>query len=155
MLNYMLPASCVIIIFKIFDVPAYVQSSNYPAVILLFLFYGWSVSPLMYPLTFIFKEPSNAYIFLIVINLFTGITCEESSFLLQVFSFEKDLKFIYDTVKSLFLIFPPYCLGRGLIDIAYNDYYNAYHVCLHSCWNMIFLLFCGRKLKKSQTIYFV
>lgn len=127
MLNYMLPASCVIIIFKIFDVPAYVQGSNYPAVILLFLFYGWSVSPLMYPLTFIFKEPSNAYIFLIVINLFTGITCVESSFLLQVFSFEKDLKFIYDTVKSLFLIFPPYCLGRGLIDIAYNDYYNTFY----------------------------
>ena len=55
MLNYMLPASCVIIIFKVFDVPAYVGGSNYPAVILLFLFYGWSVSPLMYPLTFIFK----------------------------------------------------------------------------------------------------
>lgn len=55
MINYMLPASCVIIIFKIFDVPAYVHGSNYPAVILLFLFYGWSVSPLMYPLTFIFK----------------------------------------------------------------------------------------------------
>ena len=55
MINYMLPASCVIIIFKIFDVPAYVEGSNYPAVILLFLFYGWSVSPLMYPLTFIFK----------------------------------------------------------------------------------------------------
>ncbi len=81
----------------------------------------------MYPLTFIFKEPSNAYIFLIVINLFTGITCVESSFLLQVFSFEQDLKFIYDTVKSLFLIFPPYCLGRGLIDIAYNDYYNTFY----------------------------
>ena len=127
MLNYMLPASCVIIIFKIFDVPAYVGGSNYPAVILLFLFYGWSVSPLMYPLTFIFKEPSNAYIFLIVINLFTGITCVESSFLLQVFSYEADLKFIYDTVKSLFLLFPPYCLGRGLIDIAYNDYYNTFY----------------------------
>nr|QUF59426.1 ATP-binding cassette transporter Abca2 [Brachionus angularis] len=127
MINYMLPASCVIIIFKIFDVPAYVQGSNYPAVILLFLFYGWSVSPLMYPLTFIFKEPSSAYIFLIVINLFTGITCVESSFLLQVFSFEQDLKFIYELMKTVFLIFPPYCLGRGLIDIAYNDYYNSFY----------------------------
>lgn len=130
MINYMLPASCVIIIFKIFDVPAYVHGSNYPAVILLFLFYGWSVSPLMYPLTFIFKEPSNAYIFLIVINLFTGITCVESSFLLQVFSLEKDeqdLKMVYDILKNVFLMFPPYCLGRGLIDIAYNDYYNSFY----------------------------
>lgn len=127
MINYMLPASCVIIIFKIFDVPAYVHGSNYPAVILLFLFYGWSVSPLMYPMTFIFKEPSSAYIFLIVINLFTGITCVESSFLLQVFSFDTQLKFVYDFVKVAFLIFPPYCLGRGLIDIAYNDYYNSFY----------------------------
>lgn len=54
----------------------------------------------------------------------------ESSFLLQVFSLEKgqeDLKFVYDTLKSLFLAFPPYCLGRGLIDIAYNDYYNSFY----------------------------
>lgn len=125
--NYMLPASCVIIIFKIFDVPAYVSGSNYPAVILLFLFYGWSVSPLMYPLTFVFKEPSTAYIFLIVCNLFTGITCVESSFLLQVFSMDKDLDYILNFLKTVFLIFPPYCLGRGLIDIAYNDYYNTFY----------------------------
>ncbi|RMZ97609.1 ATP-binding cassette sub-family A member 2 isoform X3, partial [Brachionus plicatilis] len=127
MINYMLPASCVIIIFKIFDVPAFVHGSNYSAVVLLFLFYGWSVSPLMYPMTFIFKEPSSAYIFLIVINLFTGITCVESSFLLQVFSFDTELKFVYELVKGAFLIFPPYCLGRGLIDIAYNDYYNTFY----------------------------
>ncbi len=127
MLNYLLPASCVIIILKIFNVPAYVSGENYPAVILLFLLYGFSVSPLMYPMSFLFSEPSNAYIFLIVINLFTGITCVESSFLFQVFSFDKDLKFVYDMMKSGFLVFPPYCLGRGLIDIAYNDYYNTFY----------------------------
>ena len=27
----------------------------------------------------------------------------------------------------MFLIFPPYCLGRGMIDIAYNDYYNLFY----------------------------
>ena len=65
-----------------------------------------------------------------MINLFTGITCVESSFLLQVFSLEKgqeDLKYVYDTLKDIFLAFPPYCLGRGLIDIAYNDYYNSFY----------------------------
>jgi ATP-binding cassette subfamily A (ABC1) protein 2 len=79
---------------------------------------------------YLYIEPSNAYIFLIVINLFTGITCVESSFLLQVFSLEKgeeDLKYVYDTLKDIFLAFPPYCLGRGLIDIAYNDYYNSFY----------------------------
>jgi hypothetical protein len=109
-------------------VHAYVSGSNYTAVILLFLFYGWSVSPLMYPLTFCFKEPSSAYIFLIVCNLFTGITCVESSFLLQIFSMDSDLQYVLDFLKTVFLIFPPYCLGRGLIDIAYNDYYNTFYM---------------------------
>lgn len=68
MINYMLPASCVIIIFKIFDVPAYVEGSNYPAVILLFLFYGWSVSPLMYPLTFVFKGYNRNFLLIISEN---------------------------------------------------------------------------------------
>jgi ATP-binding cassette subfamily A (ABC1) protein 2 len=127
MLNYMLPAGCVIFILKVFDVPAYVHGENYSAVVLLFLFYGWSVGPLLYPLSFIFKEPSRAYIFLIVINLFTGITCLESSFLFQIFSFDQDLKLVYDTIKSIYLIFPPYCLGRGLVDIAYNNYFNLFY----------------------------
>ena len=126
--NYLLPASCVIIILKLFDVPAYVEGLNFPAVISLFLLYGWSISPLMYPASFLFKESSNAYIVLIVLNLFTGITCVVSSFLLQVFAMESpDLNVIYQILKTAYLIFPPYCLGRGLIDIAYNDYYNLFY----------------------------
>ena len=124
--NYMLPAACIIVILKIFDVPAYVHGQNYTAVVSLFLMYGWSVSPLMYPLTFVFKEASTAYICLIVLNLFTGITCVESSFLFQMFSFDTELKFVYDSMKTMFLIFPPYCLGRGLIDVALTDYYNNF-----------------------------
>ena len=29
-------------------------------------------------------------------------------------------------LKQVFLIFPNYCLGRGLIDIAFNEYRNEY-----------------------------
>ena len=43
----------------------------------------------MYPASFWFNEPSTAYICLIVINLFTGITCIVSSFLLEIFSYDK------------------------------------------------------------------
>jgi ATP-binding cassette subfamily A (ABC1) protein 2 len=109
-------------------VPAYVEGLNFPAVISLFLLYGWSISPLMYPASFLFKESSNAYIVLIVVNLFTGITCVVSSFLFQVFAINSpDLDVIYQILKTVYLVFPPYCLGRGLIDIAYNDYYNIFY----------------------------
>ena len=41
---------------------------------------------MMYPASFVFNEPSTAYICLIVINLFIGITCIITSFMLQMFA---------------------------------------------------------------------
>ena len=38
--NYLIPATCCIIILKVFDIPAYVSTTNFPAVIALFLLYG-------------------------------------------------------------------------------------------------------------------
>ncbi|KAK3577511.1 hypothetical protein CHS0354_026468 [Potamilus streckersoni] len=127
MCNYVIPAFCIIVILIAFQIPAYVSPSNLPAVIALFFLYGWSMTPLMYPASFKFNEPSTAYIFLIVINLFTGITCLVSSFLLEIFSYDKDLNRIHTILKDVFLIFPNYCLGRGLVDIAYNEYMNEYY----------------------------
>ncbi|CAF0986967.1 unnamed protein product [Rotaria sordida] len=131
LLNYLLPATCVIVILRLFNVPAYVEGENFLAVISLFLMYGWSIIPVMYPFSFRFSEPSNAYIFLIVINLFSGITCIYTSFFLEIFALgspsTSTLSIITRTVKKIFKIFPNYCLGRGLIDIAYNDYYNSFY----------------------------
>ena len=131
LLNYLLPASCVIVILRLFNVPAYVEGENFLAVISLFLMYGWSIIPVMYPFSFRFTEPSNAYIFLIVINLFSGITCIYTSFFLEIFALgspaTSTLSIITRTMKKIFKIFPNYCLGRGLIDIAYNDYYNSFY----------------------------
>ncbi|CAF1374019.1 unnamed protein product [Didymodactylos carnosus] len=131
LLNYLLPAACVIVILRLFNVPAYTEGENFTAVISLFLLYGWSIIPLMYPFSFKFTEPSNAYIFLIVINLFSGITCIYTSFFLEIFDMGNSptsmLSKITRNVKKIFRIFPNYCLGRGLIDIAYNDYYNSFY----------------------------
>lgn len=127
MINYLIPGTCCIIILKVFDIPAYVSSTNLPAVMALFLLYGWSITPMMYPASFIFNEPSTAYICLIVINLFIGITCIITSFLLEMFQLNsKDLANIHDVLKNIFLIFPNYCLGRGLMDVAFNEYQNEY-----------------------------
>ena len=65
---------------RLFKVPAYVEGENFLAVISLFLMYCWSIIPVMYPFGFRFTEPSNDYIFLIVINLFSGITSICTSF---------------------------------------------------------------------------
>ncbi len=78
---------CCILILLIFDIPAYTSKNNFGAVVSLFLMYGWSITPVMYPVSFIFEEPSTAYICLIVLNLFVGITCIVTSFLLEAFLF--------------------------------------------------------------------
>ncbi|XP_019396628.1 PREDICTED: ATP-binding cassette sub-family A member 2 [Crocodylus porosus] len=41
MLNYLVPATCCIIILFVFDLPAYTSSTNFPAVLSLFLLYGY------------------------------------------------------------------------------------------------------------------
>lgn len=82
---------------------------------------------MMYPATFYFREPSTAYVAMIVINLFFGITCIMSSFLLQLFGTVSDhFAEVHQTMKMVFLFFPSFCLGRGLMDIAYNHYFNEF-----------------------------
>ncbi|XP_075690662.1 ATP-binding cassette sub-family A member 2 [Rhinoderma darwinii] len=126
-LNYLVPATCCIIILFVFDLPAYTSPTNFPAVLSLFLLYGWSITPIMYPASFWFEVPSTAYVFLIVINLFIGITATVATFLLQLFEHDKDLKLVNSYLKSCFLIFPNYNLGHGLMEMAYNEYINEYY----------------------------
>ena len=38
----------------------------------------------------------------------------------------QDLAYIHEVLKNVFLIFPNYCLGRGLMDIAFNEYRNEF-----------------------------
>ncbi|XP_036162828.1 ATP-binding cassette sub-family A member 2 isoform X2 [Myotis myotis] len=127
MLNYLVPATCCIIILFVFDLPAYTSPTNFPAVLSLFLLYGWSITPIMYPASFWFEVPSSAYVFLIVINLFIGITATVATFLLQLFEHDKDLKVVNSYLKSCFLVFPNYNLGHGLMEMAYNEYLSEYY----------------------------
>lgn len=55
--------------------------------------FRWSITPMMYPASFVFNEPSTAYICLIVINLFVGITCIITSFLLEIFGHSDKVTF--------------------------------------------------------------
>ncbi|KAL7988597.1 hypothetical protein Chor_007516 [Crotalus horridus] len=120
MCNYIIPATLVIIIFICFQQKSYVSSTNLPVLALLLLLYGWSITPLMYPASFIFKIPSTAYVVLTSVNLFIGINASVITFVLELFTSSK-FNNINDILKSVFLIFPHFCLGRGLIDMVKNQ----------------------------------
>ncbi|KAF5910024.1 ATP-binding cassette sub-family A member 1-like isoform X1 [Clarias magur] len=120
MLNYTVPATMVVLIFISFQQQSYVSEKNLPALVLLLLLYGWSITPLMYPASFVFSVPSTAYVVLTSINLFIGINGSIATFVLELFV-DEHLNEVNRILKKVFLIFPHFCLGRGLIDMAKNQ----------------------------------
>ncbi|KAK2908022.1 phospholipid-transporting ATPase ABCA1 isoform X2 [Channa argus] len=120
MLNYTVPAIMVVLIFIGFQQQSYVSEKNLPALVLLLLLYGWSITPLMYPASFVFTVPSTAYVVLTSINLFIGINGSIATFVLELFV-DEHLNEVNRILKKVFLIFPHFCLGRGLIDMAKNQ----------------------------------
>ncbi|XP_075380013.1 phospholipid-transporting ATPase ABCA7 [Mycteria americana] len=120
MCNYLVPALLVVLIFLCFQQKSYVSSANLPSLVLLLLLYGWSITPLMYPASFLFSIPSTAYVALTCINLFVGINGSVATFVLELFV-DQNLNNINRVLKKVFLIFPHFCLGRGLIDMVKNQ----------------------------------
>ncbi|XP_041634758.1 phospholipid-transporting ATPase ABCA1-like isoform X2 [Cheilinus undulatus] len=120
MCNYIVPCLIVIVIFLCFQQESYVSPANLPALILLLVLYGWSITPMMYPASFIFSVPSTAYVVLTCVNLFIGINGSVATFVMELFD-DDNVSRINDIVKQVLLIFPHFCLGRGLIDMAKNQ----------------------------------
>merc|ERR1719373_1356322 len=88
------------------------------------MLYGWSSVPLMYPFSYVFSIPSSAFVTLSCVNLFIGIITTVTTFVLENFD-DVELKNIGSICKQVFLVFPHYCLGRGLIDMATESGLNA------------------------------
>ncbi|KAL8178295.1 UNVERIFIED_CONTAM: Retinal-specific ATP-binding cassette transporter [Gekko kuhli] len=119
--NYTVSAFLVIAIFIGFDKKAYTSPSNLPALITLLLLYGWAIIPMMYPASCFFSIPSTAYVALSCINLFIGINSSAITFILELFENNPSLLKFNKTLKNILLVFPHFCLGRGLIDLAMNQ----------------------------------
>uniref|UniRef100_A0A673W8V3 P-type phospholipid transporter n=1 Tax=Salmo trutta TaxID=8032 RepID=A0A673W8V3_SALTR len=117
MVNYSISAALVVAIFMVFDKKCYTSPTNLQPLAALLMLYGWSVTPMMYPMSYIFSIPSTAYVSLSCINLFIGINSSAITFILDLF----DSTSCNQLLKKMLLIFPHYCLGRGLIDMAMNQ----------------------------------
>ncbi|XP_072524411.1 retinal-specific phospholipid-transporting ATPase ABCA4 isoform X1 [Salminus brasiliensis] len=121
MLNYSISTAMVVGIFVGFDKKCYTSATNLPALVALLSLYGWSVTPLMYPMSYIFSIPSTAYVSLSCVNLFIGINSSAITFILELFENNRSLLMFNEGLKKVLLIFPHFCLGRGLIDLAMNQ----------------------------------
>ncbi|XP_053533603.1 phospholipid-transporting ATPase ABCA1 isoform X1 [Ictalurus punctatus] len=143
MCNYVVPCLIVIVIFLCFQQKAYVSPQNLPTLILLLVLYGWAITPMMYPASFVFSVPSTAYVVLTCINLFIGINGSIATFVMEMFN-DPNITDINNIVKQVLLIFPHFCLGRGLIDMAKNQAMATLFISLGEdrfedplSWNMV------------------
>ncbi|XP_076975466.1 retinal-specific phospholipid-transporting ATPase ABCA4 [Tamandua tetradactyla] len=117
-MNYAVSASLVVGIFVGFQKKAYTSPSNLPALVALLMLYGWAVIPMMYPASFLFDVPSTAYVALSCANLFIGINTTAITFILELFENNRALLRLNAMLRKLLTVFPHFCLGRGLMDLA-------------------------------------
>ncbi|XP_039092407.1 retinal-specific phospholipid-transporting ATPase ABCA4 [Hyaena hyaena] len=120
-LNYTVSAALVVGIFIGFQKKAYTSPENLPALVALLMLYGWAVIPMMYPASFLFDVPSTAYVALSCANLFIGINSSAITFILELFENNQTLLRFNAMLRMLLIIFPHFCLGRGLIDLALSQ----------------------------------
>uniref|UniRef100_A0A8C5L437 P-type phospholipid transporter n=2 Tax=Jaculus jaculus TaxID=51337 RepID=A0A8C5L437_JACJA len=121
MLNYAVSAGLVVGIFIGFQKKAYTSPENLPALVALLMLYGWAVIPMMYPASFLFDVPSTAYVALSCANLFIGINSSAITFVLELFENNRTLLRFNAMLRKLLIVFPHFCLGRGLIDLALSQ----------------------------------
>nr|QST14975.1 ABCA1-1 protein [Diaphanosoma celebensis] len=121
MMNYLIPTFLIVVIFVAFDSQPYISQANLAGLVILLVLYGFSSIPLMYPTSLFFEVPSSAFVSLSSINLFIGVVTTITSFLLPLFN-EEELDFVSSIISKVFLIFPHYCLGMGLIDLTETHY---------------------------------
>uniref|UniRef100_A0A1B6DIK2 ABC transporter domain-containing protein n=2 Tax=Clastoptera arizonana TaxID=38151 RepID=A0A1B6DIK2_9HEMI len=118
---YLVSAILCIFIFLLFNDKSYVSPTNFPGLLCLLVFYGWSVIPLMYPASYLFSVPSSAFVSLACGNMFVGIITTITVSVLRLFD-DEDLKAVSSVLEEVFLVLPQYCLGSGLLELSTTYY---------------------------------
>lgn len=136
---YILITICVIFIFFLFDHESflvhnaegagiYTGAESIGTLVTLLLVFGWAIIPAMYPFSFMFEEGSTAYVILTVANFFIGLVTSMMTSMLEMLVLQSDdygvLTIIYEWISFIFLIFPHYCVGKGIIDMGIHAVKN-------------------------------
>ena len=72
LINYLVPAVCLLITLLAFNIDAFVDGSNLAHVALLLVLYGFATLPFMYLWSFLFTVPSTGYVWITMFNILSG-----------------------------------------------------------------------------------
>merc|ERR1719183_1043554 len=146
--SFMLPMVLTLLMLQLFDVEAMIGEA-FTAVVLLLICYGASVSTFVYCLSSFFRSPSMAQNSLLALNLLLGLVLMIAAFVMDIIDSTAEVN---ATLKNVYRIFPPFCLGNGLLSIALRVLLSAFDDTLESgtvlepmAWsisgaNMVFML---------------
>ena len=72
MINFLMPAVCLLITLWAFDISAYIVEDHIVHIALLFILYGFAMLPFMYLWSFLFTVPSTGFVWLTMFNILSG-----------------------------------------------------------------------------------
>ena len=113
---YLFPTFGCFILFQAFGTEAYVGAQfNYA--LGLFLLYGLAVIPMIYISSYLFHNPSTAFVRMTLFNIITGLAAMMAVTILSVIPSTQKTA---DALRKAFLFLPNYCFGQGLSDMFTN-----------------------------------
>ncbi|XP_051999206.1 glucosylceramide transporter ABCA12-like [Xyrauchen texanus] len=122
---YMIPVVLSVAMIAAFQIPAFTDRQNLAAVTVLLMLFGFATFPWMYLLSAVFKDTEMAFIGYVCINLFISINTIISTsimfFLGQLNPNNQSIKDVYRTLSNVFLVFPQFSFGNGLMELARVD----------------------------------
>ncbi|XP_060733092.1 uncharacterized protein abca12 isoform X2 [Tachysurus vachellii] len=122
---YMVPVTLSIIVIAAFQLPAFTDRLNLGAVSLLLVLFGFASFPWMYLISTLFKDAEMAFISYVCANLFISMNTIISTaivyFLGQANQSNEHIQVVYRTLSKIFLVFPQFSFGNGLMELARVD----------------------------------
>lgn len=115
--SYIIPCAGSIIMILAFQISGWTEVETFAALCFLFILYGISVAPFTYILSYFLKSPAGAMTVIVGMNLIIVIliiACFVMSIIKETCQYSNGLKY-------LFLLFPPFALGDGLVRLSSLD----------------------------------
>ncbi|KAK7002952.1 ATP-binding cassette sub-family A member 7 [Biomphalaria glabrata] len=122
MLIYCFTLGLAVALVLILKADSFYIEDNLSGFVLIVLLYGWANIPCLYCLSRFFTKGSTAYLVTLCINVFLVTVTIISLFIMLLYRDISTARVLYDWCKYIFLIFPQYALGQGLIDMTANTY---------------------------------
>ncbi|KFU85700.1 ATP-binding cassette sub-family A member 13, partial [Chaetura pelagica] len=124
MLFYMIPVTLCVGVISAFQLSAFTFRKNLAATGLLLILFGYATLPWMYLVSRFFSSSDVAFISYISLNFVFGLCTMLVTLLprlLAIVSKVQTFQNIYNILKWVFIVFPQFCLGQGLIELSYNQ----------------------------------